>query len=286
MDGALLHDFVETLIWPGIFVVAFFVFRRQFSGLLDRLSKLTWGDVSLELKEKIESLEATAKRVENERESDDDAIAMVDVQLSETLSPPFDETTLIESIKKASPVALETIYRHAKTVRKDAWSSLQQKRAAHYNSEQERDQDIAQSVRWMERTIPIFRALTELGHRQRWHRYYAQLGYALKDTGRIEEAGDVLEKAIEEWIRQTGKPVSPHYRYNWVYCAVRLDNAAHPDGAPSDAQTRDAIRTGLREGSRFPALSEALRSDPQVQAWLERNGLTLSWLYDDAHDEG
>jgi hypothetical protein len=213
MDGKLVHEFISTLVWPAIVVAAFFIFRRQFPTLLDRISKLSAGGVSVELKERVDSLQEMAERLEREKQTDDDAIAMVDIQLSETLSPPFKESILVNAVKQASSAALETIYSRAKSVRKSAWQALQEKRKGSYRTAEAREQAIGQSIRWMERTIPIFRALTELQHRKRWHRYYAQLGYALKDTGNIREARTALKTAIDAWKRQTGMPVSPHYRF-------------------------------------------------------------------------
>lgn len=278
MNWELSHRFVDTLAWPAIFLIAFFLFRRQVVSLLDRMSKLSFGDVSLELRDKVESLEAHAKNVEYQKQADDQAVAMADVQLSETLEPPFDAASLVASIKKASPGALDTIYKQAKQVRRSAWQSLQQRRAASFPSDREKERAIAQSVRWMQRTIPIFQGLTELEHRARWHRYYAQLGYALKDTGDLHAARDALAQAIEQWKIQTGTPVSPHYRFNWVYCETRIDNEGHSDGASSDSQTLAEVKTALEEGSNFPALAEALKSDPEIARWLRRNQLDWSWV--------
>ena len=61
MEGKLIHDFVDTLAWPVIIIAAFFFFRREVKGLIERLSKLSFGDVSLELMGKVESLEDRAR---------------------------------------------------------------------------------------------------------------------------------------------------------------------------------------------------------------------------------
>ncbi len=274
MDGSLIHDFVDTLAWPVIIIAAFFFFRREVKGLIERLSKLSFGDVSLELMGKVESLEDRARGTDRQRKADDRAEAMVDVQLSETLRPPFDEEELIDTIKGASERTLNTIYKHAKDVRNKAWQSMQAKRRHDYPSELKREEDIELSRRWMQRTIPIFRTLTETKHRGNWHRYYAQLGYALKDTGEIREARTVLDKAIKKWKKKhTGKPVSPHYRFNWVYCEVRIDNEEHDDGQASDAGTQAAVKENLEESRGFPALAQAIKADPEIQSWLDRNGL-------------
>ena len=102
-----------------------------------------------------------------------DALQLVDVQLDETSKPPFAEATLTEAIKSASPVTQETIYHLAKSTLKHA-------------------------KRWMSRTIPIFKALTETSNGNDWHRCYAQLGYSLKDVGRNAEARTALERALAD----------------------------------------------------------------------------------------
>jgi tetratricopeptide (TPR) repeat protein len=278
MDGKLIHEFVDVLVWPVILVAAFFLFKREVKGLFERLSKLSFGDVSLELTDKVKALESFRRGTDSQRKADDQAEAMVDVQLSETLKPPFDEKELIAAIKGTSETSLNTNFRHTKDVRRKAWQSMQDKRRKKYASESEREQDIELSRLWMQRTIPILRALTETEHRGDWHRYYAQLGYALKDTGEIREARTVLDRAIELWKQHTGKPVSPHYLFNWVYCEVRIDNEEHADGQASDPVTQAAVKEGLEEGSAFPALAKAIKADPEIQSWLERNGHDWDWL--------
>lgn len=278
MDGSLAHDFVDTLVWPVILIAAFFLFRREFKSLIKRLSKLTVGDVSVELMDKVKSLENQFRGTDDQRKIDDRTEAMVDVQLSETLRPPFNEKDLMDTIKSASERTLSTIYKQAKDVRKKAWQSMQVKSGHDYPSELEREQDIELSRRWMQRTIPIFRALAETEHRGNWHRYHAQLGYALKDTGEIQEARNVLDRAINLWKQNTGKPVSPHYHFNWVYCEVRIDNKEHNDGQASDSDTQAAVKESLEEGSGFPVLAQAIKADTDIQAWLDRNALDWHWL--------
>lgn len=278
MDGKLIHEFVDTLAWPFILIATFVVFRSEIKDLIGRLSKLSFGDVSLDLTNKVKSLEDHARMTEIQRKADDKVEAMVDVQLSETLRPPFDEEELIGAIKGASKRTLNTIYRHAKEVRKKAWQSMQFKYRHESRSELELEQDIELSRRWMQRTIPIFRALTETEHSGDWHRYYAQLGYALKDTGEIRQARTMLDMAIEQWKELTGKPVSPHYLFNRVYCEVLIDNEEHEDGQTSDAVTQAAIKEGLAEGGAFPPLAQAIKADPAIQSWLDRNRLDWDWL--------
>lgn len=275
MTGSLIHNFVDTLAWPALIVAALFFFRGSVKGLIGRLSKLSFGDVTLELQDKVDSLEGLAKLTKDQTKVDDRVEALVDQQLSETLRPPFEEEELVDAIKGSSERAFHTIYRHTKEVRNKAWRAMQ---AAADPSNPDQKQDFELARRWMERTIPIFRALTKTEHRGKWHRYYAQLGYALKDTGNIEEARIALDIAIEQWKKYTGEPVSPHYHFNWVYCAVRNDNQEHSDGQTSDSVTQDAVKEGLEEGSGFPALAKAIKTDPEIQSWLARNGRDWDWL--------
>ena len=278
MDGDLIHKFVETLAWPIILIAAFFLFRGEVKGLIKRLSKLSYGDLTLELTDKVKLLEDHHRETHLQRTADDKVEAMVDVQLGQTIRPPFDEKGLMDAIKGASLRTLNTIFMHAKDVRKKAWLSMQDKSRRDHPSELEKEEGFELSRLWMQRTIPIFRALTKTEHRGDWHRYYAQLGYALKDTGEIREARTVLEKAINQWKQKTGKPLSPHYSFNWVYCEVRIDNEEHDDGQASDAATQAAVKESLEEGCGFLALAQAIRSDPEIQSWLDRNGLDWGWL--------
>ena len=120
--------------------------------------------------------------------------------------------------------------------------------------------------------------LSETEHRGGWHRYHAQLGYALKDSGEIREALIAFNKAIEQWKRGTDEPVSPHYQFNWVYCQVRIDNEERDDGQVSDADMQAAVKKSLEGGSSFPALAQAMREDDAIKSWLERNSLDWSCL--------
>ena len=270
----IIHKFVETLAWPAIVIAAIFFFKPAVEGLIKRLSKLSYGDLSLELTDKVKSLEDHARGTDRQRSTDDQAVAMVDVQISQTLRPQFDEKDLMDTIANASEPTLNTIYLQAKNVRKNAWQSMQAKRGDDYPSKLEQENDIELSRRWMQRTIPIFRALTKTKHRGDWHRYCAQLGYALKDTGKIREARIALENATKQWKQQhNGKPASPHYHFNWVYCEVRIDNEEHDDGQASDPATQAAVKESLEASRGFPALAQAIKSDPEIQSWLDRNGL-------------
>lgn len=264
----LVHEFVETLVWPTLLVIVLVFFRNEIKALVQRLSKLSVGDITLELQEKVQSLETQAESMANQRATDSQAILMVDVQLSQTLKPSFEEDELIKSVKAASERTLNTIYMHAKDVRKKAWHSMQSRR---------KQRDIELSLGWMERTIPIFRALTETKHGGKWHRYYAQLGYAQKDTGHINEARTTLDMAIELWKQESGRPVSPHYRFNWVFCEVRIDNKRHEEGAASEPATKAAVKEALEEASSFLPLAKAIKADPEIESWLDRNG--LDWKY-------
>lgn len=279
IDVDVLHRFVDTLAWPAILVGAFFMFRKEFKDLFGRLSRLSFGDVSLELTEKVQSLEEKARGMEMQRKADDRTEKMVDEQLSNTLPPSFLEEELTDAIKSASERSLNTIYLHAKEVRRKAWQAMELKRNRDYETDEERQADLEVSHRWMRRTIPIFRALTKTEHRGNWHRYHAQLGYALKDTGQLRQALAHLDIAIRVWKETTGKPVSPHYCFNWVYCQVRLDNERHAkDGGKSDDATSVAVKESLLEACGFPALAEAIREDPEVAKWLQRNDLELDAL--------
>jgi hypothetical protein len=279
IDAEVIHRFVDTLAWPAILVAAFFAFRKEFKGMFGRLSKLSFGDVSLELTEKVDSLEKLAVDTERQRKSDDVTEKMVDEQLSNTLPPSFSEDELIDAISHASKRSLNLIYLQTKDVRRRSWQAIRVKRSSEYDNEESRLADLEISVRWMRRTIPIFRALTKTEHRGEWHRYHAQLGYALKDSGHLSEALAQLGNEIPFSKDTTGNPVSPHYRFNWTYCRVRLDNEQHAkDGNLSDDETVSTVKESLLETCGLPSLSQAIRKDPEVAKWLSRNKLDWETL--------
>src|SRR6266513_301639 len=129
-------------------------------------------------------VEALARRIEEiHQQSDLDAkaFAMVSRQLNPTseVSAPAQQE-LNDAIKYASQSVKAQLFYQAQTMRGENWSEQRTKAK-------------------MERTIPIFLALTLSDADGEYHRNYGQLGYALKDSRsqRWGEAETALTKATD-----------------------------------------------------------------------------------------
>lgn len=139
-----------------------------------------------------------------QEEIDAEAYRLLDLQLSRT-NEDVEEEILKEAIQKSSNSAQQIIFRAARDMRQTA-------------SEAKRNQNLILKDS-IERTIPIFEALTESESGQNNHRYFGNLGYALKDKEEPdwEGARNALVKAINLSQKQKNT-VPPHYMYNLAVC--------------------------------------------------------------------
>jgi hypothetical protein len=211
------------------------------------------------LQQRTEEVEARVQQQKYQEVLDAKAFEYVDQQLSNTLEPVPSEV-LIENIKNASTVALESIFQVA--------------RESRHTSRREHKKGL------IERTIPIFQGLLASHYGSRRHRYHAQLGYALKDqeNPQWDEARDALERAID-LTKEAGEKVPPIYMFNWAQCAIELDNRANRL-RPADHQTCAQIIKALQQGCRFYRLREAVTAEVWVRDWLERNHIPLDEILD------
>lgn len=120
---------------------------------------------------------------------------------------------------------------------------------------------------FMERTIPLFRALIAADPSK--HSPYGELGFALKDsrTPRWGEAEEMLTKAID--LRgpaaQRGRRA---YEFNRAICRIRLDPA---QTGPSTGEWRDKIVGDLKVAAgRWGRL---YATEEPVKGWLQRNNI-------------
>jgi hypothetical protein len=128
----------------------------------------------------------------------------------------------------------------------------------------------------MERTIPIFRALLA-SDPERFHRNYAQLGFALKDQREPDwaEAEAILTRAIE--LRdEGGEQGYPYYEFNRALCRIMQDQQFLRQ-QPSSPETREAIVADLRVAA-AGGWRRAVFTDPTTKAWLDGNGIQDSEL--------
>lgn len=167
--------------------------------------------------------EEVKKDIEDQNTIDFEAMRRMDLQLSDA-TPLSDSNDLRKNILEASPIAVEYIYQRAKDVRHDLVKENRQRKS--------QGKPIIKGM--LERTIPLFRALTESKYGIEFHRYHAQLGYALKDyaledkdhpkTSELRDARESLDKAIELWRKQHPDSTSlpPLYCFNWAECDAEL----------------------------------------------------------------
>jgi hypothetical protein len=194
------------------------------SDVIERIKEVKLGKDGFEATiEKVEEVSRNVAEIFDQNQIDFEAMRCMDLQLSDA-TPLSDPNNLREKILKASPIAVEYIYQQAKDVRHDIAKENRQRKS--------QGKPIITGM--LERTIPLFQALTESKYGQEFHRYHAQLGYALKDhaleddnhpkTSELREARDSLNKAIELWQNQHPNSISlpSLYCFNWAECEAEL----------------------------------------------------------------
>ena len=181
----------------------------------------------------------------------------------ESGEPQISERELQDTLRRASPsVKVHAFYR-AQGLRSDTWR---------------------ENKELMERTIPIFQALAT-SNQDRFHRDYAQLGYALKDQREPnwEAAYLALDKAIE--IRGTWKENGwVMYEFNRAICRVELDEDFQA-GRPSSKAVTEAILTDLRAAAHSSYVREQFATSP-IRDWLELNDVEVKDLARGVGSEG
>jgi hypothetical protein len=204
------------------------------------------------------------KLSELQRQIADDATALNLVQqqlnpLSDSAEVPIEE--LRNAIFKASPSAKTSIYYQAADVRTRNWRDIRTKPR-------------------MERTIPIFRALTESGTRDEFHGDFGQLGFALHDKREPEwsEAAKALSKAIDirgDWRVQ---PASLYYEFVRALCRIHLDTPSESLKADSSSY-RPQIVADLQAASSNADIYAKMESELLIKDWLAKNHLSAQVLH-------
>jgi hypothetical protein len=245
--------FLFGFLWTRLFLAGEFVQAdvKALQALDRRVEELA--EISTQA---VEASRQVEKKVEEQADIDAKALALVYRQL-DVDAPPIPQPDLDAAIGAASPAVKVQIFSLTSTIRKENWKDPQTKRK-------------------MERTIPIFRALLA-SDPERFHRNYAQLGFALKDQREPDwaEAEAILTRAIE--LRdQGGEQGYVYYEFNRALCRIMQDQQFLRQ-QPSSPETRDAILADLRVavagGWRRAALT-----DPTTKAWLDGNGVQESDL--------
>lgn len=171
-------------------------------------------------------------------------------------TPKISEQELTEALKTASPAVKVHIFYQTKELRSDNWQANKTK---------------------MERSIPIFKALIASDTQSRFHRNYAQLGFALKDKSQPDwkEAEAMLSKAIE--IRgdcqHNGFPL---YEFNRAICRIKQDSSFN-QGKPSSPEIKDQIVSDLKIAVKGD-LKNKVETDLDLSKWLQLNNVNIDAL--------
>lgn len=156
-------------------------------------------------------------------------------------------------MEKASPAISEYVYQKTKDFRHriSAEKRAATSRGGTYNKKGEID-----------RTIEVFQALIESNHVNKRHRFYAQLGYALKDKDKSDwRAAEInLNKAIDAWKKENGEgsELPPYYCFNWIVCIVEIASK-YGFKIEYDSAQKNLIRERLEAATNCPQLVEALQ---------------------------
>jgi len=119
----------------------------------------------------------------------------------------------------------------------------------------------------MEKTIPVFRALILTDPEKSFHRYRAQLGYALKDKINpvledFIEAEARLTEAIE--IRGSGRENGYlYYELNRAVCGINLD-------IKFSKGDKQRILSDIKEASKEPYVRQIIKKDKFINNWLAK----------------
>jgi hypothetical protein len=170
-----------------------------------------------EAKEKAEEAGEAVKELDQSTVANGQALALVTNQLDPQGSQPTLEE-LEAALKAASPGTREKAFYLARDQRRANW------------------RDGEKSL--VDLTIPVFEALITLDDDRRFHRNYAELGYALKDRAYptpadYELAREKLSIAIDIRGPQGASGFSM-YEFNRAFCKIKLDPALPKGEASSD----------------------------------------------------
>jgi len=196
-----------------------------------------------------------------QEEIDAEAYRLLDLQLSRT-NEDVEEEILKEAIQKSSNSAQQIIFRAARDMRQTA-----------NDAKRNQNPSIQDGI---ERTIPIFEALIKSEYGKNNHRYFGNLGYALKDKEEPdwEGARNALVKAINLSQKQENT-VPPHYMYNLAVCLIQIDNQNNSNNSISKPNIRRKIRKAIELGSSNSDLKESIQKKEPFTSWLSRNQLQL-----------
>ena len=236
-------------------ILAFTAGGFLFSYLWTRLflaTELTKADLT-SMTERVAKLEVAQQE---QAQIDATALSLTNQYLDPVNPPKVPIESFRSAIENASPAVKVQIFYQAQRLRSETWASHDKKPL-------------------MERTIPIFEALVASDQEGRFHRNFAQLGYALKDRRNPDYAAAEkhLSKAIEvrgPW-REYGYTI---YEFNRALCRIKMDGNFQQGKASTD----DARKAIVADLSVARNMTGGLPDEPDVKKWIELNGVQSSEL--------
>ena len=186
---------------------------------------------------------AEVKATQRAQEANDlECLSLVARQLDpEPDAPAIAQDELEGAVVEASPLVKAQIFARARDQRRRTW-----------NTDKET----------MERTIPVFRALTVSEADQKFHRNYAQLGFALKDQRQPDLVG--AEAALTKAIEIRDKEGSRGFRLYDFNRALILIRRHGPDWPP---EVRERIEADLAVAASSPYLARVIAADREIKAF-------------------
>jgi hypothetical protein len=207
----------------------------------------------------VESLAQEIKEIRQQTDLDARAFALALRQLNPSVDVPSpNQQELNDAIEHSSPSVKAQLFYQAQTLRGENWADGRTKFK-------------------MERTIPIFLALIHSDVEAQFHRNYAQLGYALKDSRKPqwEEAEAALTRAIEirgPW-QQNGWL---YYEFNRAICRIMRDDPEQ--SSPSAPEIRARIIEDLKAVFSDRNFRQIVDREPEIGKWMKANDVTIADL--------
>lgn len=209
----------------------------------------------------LQQLEQKIGDFEKRSEQDAKTLNLVYRQLDPNESE-VNQKELDDAIKKASTTVKQQVYFQALRTRRDAEYRYQER-------------DKVQ----LERTIPVFLALTNADRRRRIHNHFGDLGYALARTREPnwKRALEALTTAID--IRGPAESGSRiYYELVRAVCRIMLDEN-NRQGKPVSSEVKMQILEDLKVCARFGGLN-AIQADEVITEWMRINDLSVDALHE------
>lgn len=221
-----------------------FLWTRLFLGNAMRLADSRLADLDAKMLDLEQWNKNQLEQLKNQETADAEALSMVHHALhpgKNEPAPSVDELTQV--IGKTSFPVKTAIYSHASEYRKSVWATEPAK---------------------VLRTIPVFRALIACDNEEKYHTNFGNLGLALQtcEGPQYSEAEKMLNKAIE--IRDRDKVDGVlDYEYSRAICRIQLQSEN-----PHQFTDDDAILSDLNASAKNSTLSEFMKENKAIQAWL------------------